>query len=116
MQKEILYKVCASKSKLVVDEYKVVGIRPSTLLYEGPYSQKVLYLTDLDVFQIDEKTTIPECNASFIWTFDKSKIDKYKIQVQDDFIRRMETLKQNYQNVIDESKLLVWNNHKVEKL
>ena len=33
MQKEILYKVCAAKSKLVVNEYKVVGIRPSTLLY-----------------------------------------------------------------------------------
>lgn len=116
MQQEFLYKVCAAKNKLVVNEYKVIGIRPSTLLYEGPYSQKILYLADLDVFQIDERTTIPECNASFIWTFDKSKIDKYKIQAQDNFIRRMEKLKQNYQNVIDETKSLVWNNRKVEKL
>lgn len=114
MQNEFLYKVVVRRELLSVQKFKVNKITEKTITIVGKYSKHRIPIEDLESLLVEDKSTEAAINASYIYTFDQSKISTMQISVLEHFISRMEKKAQEYTNIIDNIEYASWNHQTIE--
>ena len=108
MQREFLYKVSARSESLIIQKLRVEKITEKTIKFHGIFSKHRIDITDVDVLLVEDKSYESSLNASYMFTFDSSKLPIYQLNVLEHFLGRMENRVQEYKSYIDKTENTHW--------
>ena len=108
MQQEFLYKVSARSESLIIQKFKVEKITAKTINFQGKYSKHRLDIKNVDILLVEDKSYELSLSASYMFTFDSSKLPIYQLNVLEHFLGRMESRVQEYKSYIDKTENTHW--------
>lgn len=108
MQQEFIYKISARAESLLIQKLRVEKITSKTINFQGRFSKHRININDVDGLLVEDKSYEPSLNASYMFTFDASKLPIYQLKVLAHFLGRMESRVQEYKSYIDKTENTHW--------
>ena len=108
MQQEFIYKISARAESLLIQKLRVEKITSKTINFQGRFSKHRININDVDGLLVEDKSYEPSLNASYMFTFDASKLPIYQLKVLTHFLGRIENRLQEYKSYIDKTENTHW--------